>query len=96
SELDLPQVAMETNSLEAAFATLARTNYLASVPSLVLPEARRRGLTELNVKGSFWSVGLGYAHLRTAHLPSALATFITILRAHMLTLKTAHPSVLDA
>jgi DNA-binding transcriptional LysR family regulator len=96
SDLDLPQVAMETNSLEAAFATLARSNYLASMPSLVLPDARKRGLTELNIKGSFWSVGLGYAHLRTAHLPSALAAFITILRAHMLTLKATHPSVLDA
>jgi DNA-binding transcriptional LysR family regulator len=95
NELDLPHFAVETNSLETIFALLARSNYLASMPSLVLAEARRRGLTALNVKGSFWSVGLGFAYVRTAHPPSALASFITILRAHMLTLKTAHPSVLD-
>jgi DNA-binding transcriptional LysR family regulator len=96
NNLDLPHFAFETNSLETIFALVARSSYLASMPSLVLPEARKRGLTALNIKGSFWSVGLGFAYLRTAHLPSALSAFITCLRTHMLTISEAHPSVLDA
>jgi hypothetical protein len=75
---------------------LARSDYLASVPALVLDEARVRGLKSLRIKGSFWSIGLGYSHVRTAHLPSALSSFITTLRAHILTLKPVQPSVLDA
>lgn len=93
--LDMPHVAVETNSLETMFALIGTSNHLASMPSLVLPGAQKRGLVALNIKGSFWSVGLGIAHLRTAYLPSALASFITILRTRMLALKSAHPSVLD-
>ncbi len=96
SELDLPRIGFETNDLEILFAMLARSDYLASVPALVLDEARVRGLAQLRIKGSFWSIGLGYAHVRTAHLPSALSSFITILRAHILTLKPVQPNVLDA
>jgi hypothetical protein len=75
---------------------LSQSDYLASVPALVLDEARMRGLAPLRMKGSFWSIGLGYSHLRTAHLPSALSSFITTLRARILTLKPVQPSVLDA
>jgi DNA-binding transcriptional LysR family regulator len=96
SELDLPRIGFETNNLEILFAVLARSDYLASVPALVLDEARVRGLAQLQMKGSFWSIGLGYSHVRTAHLPSALSSFITTLRAHILTLKPIQPSVLDA
>jgi DNA-binding transcriptional LysR family regulator len=96
SELDLPRIGFETNDLEILFAMLARSDYLASVPALVLDDARARGLAQLRIKGSFWSIGLGYAHVRTAHLPSALSSFIAILRAHILTLKPVQPRVLDA
>lgn len=93
SELDLPRIAFETNNLMTMFSVLAASNYLACVPPLVLDDAKAHGLTALNIKGSFWSVGLGIAHLNTAHLPSALTTFIAILRAHILTLKTDNPSL---
>jgi DNA-binding transcriptional LysR family regulator len=96
SELDLPRIGFETNDLEILFAMLARSDYLASVPALVLDDARARGLAQLRIKGSFWSIGLGYAHVRTAHLPSALSSFVAILRAHLLKLKPVQPSVLDA
>ena len=96
SELDLPRIGFETNDLEILFSMLARSDYLASVPALVLDVARVRGLKTLRIKGSFWSIGLGYAHMRTAYLPSALSSFITTLRAHILTLKPVQPSVLDA
>jgi hypothetical protein len=66
---------------------LAGSNYLACVPPLVLDDARAHGLTALRVRGSFWSVGLGIAHVRSAHLPSALAAFIAILRMHVLALQ---------
>jgi hypothetical protein len=32
-----------------------------------MPEAH--GLTELNGKDSFYSIGAGYAHQRTTHIP---------------------------
>jgi DNA-binding transcriptional LysR family regulator len=96
SELDPPRLGFETNNLEILFAMLARSDYLASVPSLVLDDARSRGLAPLRIKGSFWSIGLGYAHVRTAHLPSALSTFITILRSQILALKPTIPNALDA
>lgn len=95
NELDLPRVAFETNNLEFLFALLARSDYLASVPSLVLAQAQARGLQALHVKGSFWSVGLGYAHLRTRHLPVALAGFLSILRIHMLASQAPQPVFLD-
>jgi DNA-binding transcriptional LysR family regulator len=96
SELDLPRIGFETNDLELLFAMLAKSDFLASVPALVLDDARARGLTRLRIKGSFWSIGLGYAHLRTAHLPSALSSFVTILRAQIVALKPVQPNVLDA
>lgn len=95
NELDLPQFAVETNSLETVFSLLRRSKYLASMPSLVLPEARARGLTALHVRGSFWSVGLGFAYVRTSHLPPALAGFVNILRSNMLALTQSTPPVLD-
>lgn len=95
SELDLPRFAVEANSLETVFSLLSGSDYLASMPSLVLPQARLRGLTPLQVKGSFWSVGFGFAYVRTAHLPPALAGFVSILRTHMLSLKPTNPIVLD-
>jgi hypothetical protein len=61
----------------------------------VLPDARARGLVALKVKGSFWSIGLGYAHLRTSQVPPALKTFLSILRAHILMIGNDHPRVLD-
>jgi DNA-binding transcriptional LysR family regulator len=95
NELDLPRFAFETNNLEFLFALLARSDCLASVPSLVLADAQTHGLQALHVKGSFWSVGLGFAHLRTKHLPSALATFLTILRIQMLAFQRPSAVILD-
>jgi hypothetical protein len=52
-------------------------------------------LVALKVKGSFWSIGLGYAHLRTSQVPPALKTFLSILRARILTIGSDNPRVLD-
>jgi DNA-binding transcriptional LysR family regulator len=93
--LDMPRFAVQTNNLETLFALLATSDYLASVPSLVLPDARARGLVALKVKGSFWSIGLGYAHLRTSQVPPALKTFLSILRTHILMIESDNPRILD-
>lgn len=93
---EMPRIAVQTNNLETLFALLARSDYVASIPALVLPDAKARDLVALKVKGSFWSIGLGFAHVRTSQLPPALKIFLSILRARILTIKNDQPSLLDA
>lgn len=96
SDLELPRFAVETNNLETVFAVLAQSDYLASIPSLVLPQARARGLVPLRMKGAFWSVSIGFAHLRTSQLPPATAAFVNVLRAHVVAMRDVPPASLDA
>lgn len=96
SDQELPRFAVETNNLETLFAVVAQSDYLASIPSLVLPQARARGLVPLRMKGAFWSVSIGFAHLRTAQLPPATAAFVQALRTHVVAMREALPASLDA
>ena len=56
--------------------------YLASVPSVVLPDARRAGLDRLKTEGGFWSIAIGIAYLRTANPPPAITALGLALRQH--------------
>ncbi len=71
-----PTIATTTNSAEVMFDLIKKSDYLASVPSLLLPNARAMGLDKLSIRGSLWRVMLGIAYRRTARSSAALATFI--------------------
>lgn len=77
-----PVAAIECNTLDAIFKLLKNGPYLASVPSVVLPEARRAGLDRLETEGAFWNVSIGIAYLRTANPPPAITSLGLALRRH--------------
>ncbi|MCL4674655.1 MAG: LysR family transcriptional regulator, partial [Pararhodobacter sp.] len=77
-----PVAAIECNALDAIFKLLKSGPYLASVPAVVLPDARRAGLDRLETEGAFWSVAIGIAYLRTANPPPAITALGLALRRH--------------
>jgi DNA-binding transcriptional LysR family regulator len=77
-----PVAAIECNALDAIFKMLKSGPYLASVPSVVLPDARRAGLDRLKTEGGFWSIAIGIAYLRTANPPPAITALGLALRQH--------------
>jgi DNA-binding transcriptional LysR family regulator len=77
-----PKPAIETNAIDTVFTLLKEGNYLASVPSMVLPQARASGLDEIHVDGSFWSMTMGVAYLRSVHPAPVVTSLAVILRRH--------------
>lgn len=77
-----PEPAIETNALDTMFTLLNEGRYLASVPAIVLPRARMVGLDEIDVDGTFWSIAIGIAYLRSVHPPPAVTSLSVILRRH--------------
>jgi LysR family transcriptional regulator of abg operon len=77
-----PAPAIETNALDTLFTLLATGSYLASVPSIVEPEARRAGLAPITIEGGFWSIPIGIAYLRSIHPPPAVTALTAALRRH--------------
>ena len=71
-----PNIRITTNSADVMFDLIKKSDYLASVPSVLLPNARAMGLGKLPIRGSLWRVMLGIAYRRTAHSSAALAAFI--------------------
>lgn len=77
-----PVAAVECNALDAIFKLLKSGPYLASVPSVVLPDARRAGLDRLETEGAFWNIAVGIAYLRSANPPPAITALGLALRRH--------------
>ena len=82
-QLEPPGVSIETNTIETMFTFAREGDYIASAPSLALPFAEKLGLEEVAVSGSFWSVDLGVAYMRSAHLPPAVASLVTALKKQL-------------
>ncbi|MDE3115564.1 MAG: LysR family transcriptional regulator [Pseudomonadota bacterium] len=75
-----PNITTTTNSAEVMFDLVRKSNYLASIPSSLLPNALAMGLAELPVKGALWRAALGIAYRKTAHPSAPLAAFISACR----------------
>ncbi|MBU6445687.1 MAG: hypothetical protein KGR48_17435, partial [Alphaproteobacteria bacterium] len=69
-----------TNSAEVMFDLVRKSNYLASIPSSLLPNALGMGLAKLPVKGALWQASLGIAYRKSAHLSAPLSAFINACR----------------
>lgn len=82
-QLEPPPIAIETNTIETMFTLIRQGDYVASAPSLALQFADDMGLAEVSVSGSFWSVDLGVAYMRSAHLPPAVASLVTVLKKQL-------------
>lgn len=83
SQLDPPAVAIETNTIESMFTFLGEGDYVASAPSLALSFADRLGLCEVPIRGSFWSIDLGIAYIRSVHPPPAVTSLVTALKKQL-------------
>jgi DNA-binding transcriptional LysR family regulator len=77
-----PKPAIETNAVEVLLGLLRDGPYLASVPALILPQARALGLDEVDVHGAFWSVPIGTIYMRSSTPPLAVTSLALILRQH--------------
>lgn len=77
-----PNASIETNALDALFNLLKSGPYLASVPSVILAEARRLGLAPIKTEGAFWSISIGVAYLRSVNPPPAITALALALRRH--------------
>ena len=75
-----PNITTTTNSAEVMFDLIKKSDYLASIPSLLLPNAQAMGLGKLPIRGALWQVTLGIAYRRTAHPSAALQAFIDACR----------------
>ena len=75
-----PNITTTTNSAEVMFDLVRKSNYLASIPSSLLPNALGMGLAKLPVKGALWQASLGIAYRKTAHLSAPLSAFINACR----------------
>lgn len=81
NDLDPPEPAIETNNIGTIFSLLKEGNYLASAPSILLPEARKAGLDEIKISGSFWSISFGVAYIKSVQPPPAVTSLISALRS---------------
>lgn len=81
SHLRPPKVAVTAGSPDVMFAVLRQSDYLSSIPTALLPNARALGLDELSIRGSFWRVSLGIAYRRATRPTPAIGAFIDILRS---------------
>lgn len=81
-DVEPPKPAIETNAIDTMFTLLNEGRYVASVPSMVLSRARMAGLEEIRVDGSFWSMTMGIAYLRSVHPAPAVTSLSVILRRH--------------
>ncbi|MBU6445274.1 MAG: LysR family transcriptional regulator [Alphaproteobacteria bacterium] len=75
-----PNITTTTNSAEVMFDLVRKSNYLASIPSSLLPNALGMGLAKLPVKGALWQASLGIAYRKTAHVSAPLNAFINACR----------------
>lgn len=91
NHLPPPNAAVTVSSVEVMFAILRQSDYLASIPSSLLPNARAMNLAELPVEGPFWRVTLGMAYRRTMHPPPAINALIDILRSLLEAEPTGRP-----
>lgn len=80
--VDPPKPAIETNAIDTMFTLLKEGDYLASVPSMVLPQAQASGLDKIRVEGSFWSMTMGVAYLRSVHPAPVVTSLAVILRRY--------------
>ena len=71
-----PNITTTTNSAEVMFDLIKRSEYLACIPNLLLPNAIAAGLNKLPIRGSLWRVMLGIAYRRAEHPSAALQAFI--------------------
>ena len=75
-----PKITSTTNSIEVMFDLVRKSNYLASIPVSLRPNALARGLAELPVKGALWQATLGIAYRNSAALSAPLQAFIGACR----------------
>ena len=66
--------------MQGMFDLVRKSNYLASIPASLLPNALAMGLAELPVKGALWQATLGIAYRKAAHPSAPLAAFIGACR----------------
>lgn len=76
-----PEITSTTNSTEVMFDLVRKSNYLASIPSSLLPNALAMGLARLAVKGALWQATLGIAYRKSADSSAPLQAFINACRA---------------
>ena len=75
-----PRIASTTNSLEVMFDLIRNSNYLASIPASLRPNALANGLAELAMKGALWQATLGIAYRNNAPPSAPLQAFIHACR----------------
>jgi len=75
-----PNITTTTNSAEVMFDLVRKSNYLAGIPSSLLPNALAMGLAKLAVKGALWQATLGIAYRKSAHPSAPLQAFINACR----------------
>lgn len=75
-----PIITSTTNSLEVMFDLVGKSNYLASIPASLRPNALARGLAELPVKGALWQAALGIAYRKSVDPSAPLQAFINACR----------------
>ncbi len=75
-----PKITSTTNSIEVMFDLLGKSNYLASIPASLRPNALDRGLAELSVRAALWQATLGIAYRNSAAPSAPLQAFIGACR----------------
>lgn len=80
NHLPPPSIAVTTNSPAVMFDLIRRSEYLASIPSLLKPTALAAGLNELPIRDPLWRVTLGVAYRQAATQSAGLHAFIQACR----------------
>jgi DNA-binding transcriptional LysR family regulator len=75
-----PAIRTTANSAEFMFDLLMKSNYLASIPSLLMPVASAAGLVRLPIHGPFWRVMIGIAYRKTTCPSIAVNEFISVCK----------------
>jgi DNA-binding transcriptional LysR family regulator len=78
--LEPPRAVIETTSHSNLLALLREDDFIATIPSPLLPRVEEMGLRRLGVRGTFWDGPAGIAYRRSQLPVTAVNTFCAMVR----------------
>jgi len=75
-----PQVVFETTSIHSLLQGLRNGNYIAHIPTQLLPLANTIGLEQIRLNKTIWETSAGYAYRHSAKTSVAVSNFMEMLQ----------------